>query len=328
MSNGRALVTGGCGFVGRRFVKRLVEDGFHVTVVDDLSTGRAPEDWPDPVQLGSDQLRDVSWEIRDVRSWIGGARPDFDLVVHLAAVVGGRMNIEGDPLSVATDLAIDASLFNWLVSGPGPRPKILYFSSSAAYPIGLQTRERSVLLSEEMIDFSDRLGVPDMTYGWSKLTGEFLARHAAASYGLDVAIYRPFSGYGEDQDFTYPFPSVIRRVGRREDPVIVWGSGEQGRDFIYIADVVAAVLASMSSLGSGEALNLATGQRVSFFDLARTACDVIGHEATVANDPDRPEGVFSRVGDPSRMLRFFEPRTSLREGIEIVHRYQVDHGLL
>lgn len=328
MSNGRALVTGGCGFVGRRFVKRLLADGFRVSVVDDLSTGRPPAEWPDPVRLATEERRRVSIEIRDIRDWLQEESPAFDLVVHLAAVVGGRLKIEADPLAVATDLAIDATLFNWLVSAPPPRPKLLYFSSSAAYPIGLQGRDRNTRLSEDLIDFSDGLGVPDMTYGWSKLTGEFLASHASESYGLDVVVYRPFSGYGEDQDFSYPFPSVVRRVGRREDPVVVWGSGEQSRDFIYIADVVNAVFASMEALRSGEALNLATGRSVSFFQLAQQACHVVGHAADVVNDPRRPEGVFARVGNPDRMLRHYRPRTSLEQGIEIVHRYQRDHGLL
>ncbi|MFN7926783.1 MAG: NAD-dependent epimerase/dehydratase family protein [Blastocatellia bacterium] len=108
-----------------------------------------------------------------------------------------------------------------------------------------------------MIDFeNDQLGMPDMTYGWSKLTGEFLARHAAAKYGLDVVIYRPFSGYGEDQDFSYPFPSVVRRVGSGEAPIIVWGSGDQLRDFIYIEDAVEAVFASAHAMPTGTALNL------------------------------------------------------------------------
>ena len=200
-------------------------------------------------------------------------------------------------MHVATDLAIDADFFNWVVkSKPGPR-KVVYFSSSAAYPISLQTPERNCVLSESMIDFSGQLGLPDMTYGWAKLTGEFLARHAAKSYGLDVVCYRPFSGYGEDQDFTYPFPSVVRRVGNRESPLVVWGSGEQTRDFIYIEDVVDAVLATLDKIKPGEALNPCARASVSFRQLAERACRTIGHQAELRNDPSKPEGAFARVGD-------------------------------
>ena len=221
-------------------------------------------------------------------------------------------------MHVATDLAIDADFFNLVVkSKPGPR-KVVYFSSSAAYPISLQTPERNCVLSESMIDFSGQLGLPDMTYGWAKLTGEFLARHAAKSYGLDVVCYRPFSGYGEDQDFTYPFPSVVRRVGNRESPLVVWGSGEQTRDFIYIEDVVDAVLATLDRIKPGEALNLGAGASVSFRQLAERACRIIGYQAELRNDPSKPEGVFARVGDCTEMHRWAKPKTSLDEGIGIV----------
>jgi GDP-L-fucose synthase len=179
-----------------------------------------------------------------------------------------------------------------------------------------------------MIDFDRKLELPDMTYGWSKLTGEFLAGFATERYGLDVLIYRPFSGYGEDQDFTYPFPSVIRRVGRRESPIVIWGSGEQFRDFIYIDDVVEAVFASYDKLRPGEALNLGTGVGTSFRQLAELACKVIGHEAEVVNDASKPEGVFARVANPDRMFGYYRPETSLERGIEIVLAYQQQAGLL
>jgi len=80
-----------------------------------------------------------------------------------------------------------------------------------------------------MIDFtSGELGQPDMTYGWSKLTGEYLSCLAAKQYGVHIACVRPFSGYGEDQDLSYPVPAIAYRVARGDDPVAVWGTGEQG----------------------------------------------------------------------------------------------------
>lgn len=329
MSKPTALVTGGCGFVGRRFVRWLLNHDYHVTVVDDLSTGLAPEKWPQHLQPRAKQQEAMKFHRADFREYAKTASANFDLVVHLAAVVGGRLTIEGDPLAVATDLAIDATFFNWLVKQrPLPR-KVLYFSSSAAYPIGDQTPTNNRPLHETMIDFDNyQLGMPDMTYGWSKLTGEFLARHAAEKYGLDVVIYRPFSGYGEDQDFTYPFPSVVRRVGNGEAPIIVWGSGDQLRDFIYIEDAVEAVFASANQLPSGAALNLGSGVGTSFRELAQVACQVIGHNAEVINDPTKPEGVFARVGDCHRMFQYYRPATSLERGIEITYEYQMRQGFV
>ena len=324
----QALVSGGCGFVGRHFVKWLLEHDYIVTVVDDLSTGLAPERWPAHLSVLNDHKDDVTFYITDFRDFAKQASADYDLIVHLAAVVGGRMTIEGDPLSVATDLAIDATFFNWVVKRrPMPR-KVLYFSSSAAYPISEQTAVHHQPLSEDLIDFNGKLGLPDMTYGWSKLTGELLARHAAEKYGLNVVIYRPFSGYGEDQDFTYPFPSIIRRIGRGESPIMVWGSGKQLRDFIHIDDVLNAVFASEEHLQPGEALNLGSGEGVSFLELAERACKVIRHNAEIVNDASKPEGVFARVANCERMFRYYRPLTTLEDGIQRVYEYQRRTGLL
>jgi nucleoside-diphosphate-sugar epimerase len=328
MAHRTTLVTGGCGFVGRHFAKRLLGMGCEVTVVDDLSVGVAPGDWPEHLKPAPGEADRLRFHRQDFRDFVRRGAADFDLIVHCAAVVGGRMTIEGDPLKVATDLAIDADLFNWSVKiKPMPR-KVIYFSSSAAYPIKLQTSSYSQTLSEDLIAFDDRLAMPDMTYGWSKLTGEYLAEFAASTYGLDVVTYRPFSGYGEDQDFSYPFPSIVRRVGRRESPIIVWGSGDQKRDFIYIEDVVDAVFATCDKLEPGQALNLGSGVGTSFRDLAILAGRVIGHGATVANDQTKPEGVFARVGDCSKLFRWYRPTTPLEEGIRIAHEYQKRAGLL
>lgn len=328
MSRPNALVTGGCGFVGRHFVNWLLSQDYEVVIVDDLSTGLYPELWPEHLKVSCESQSRVKFFQRDLRDYIQECDANFDLIIHLAAVVGGRMTIDGDPLRVATDLAIDAMFFNWVVrSRPMPR-KVLFFSSSAAYPIDLQTEAAGRPLSEDLISFEGRLGIPDMTYGWSKLTGEFLAKFAAENYGLDVVIYRPFSGYGEDQDFTYPFPSVMRRVALRESPIVVWGSGSQLRDFIYIEDVIQAVSASQDLLMPGEVLNLGTGVATSFRHLAQLAGEVIGHQAEIVNDSSKPEGVFARVSDSSRMRRFYEPKVSLAQGIEIVHEYQSSSGIL
>ena len=326
MKLSRALVTGGCGFVGRHFVRRLVGMGVNTTVVDDLSTGIRPEAWPQHLRVVPGDHCEFWYA--DIRDFMRERSADFDLIMHCAAVVGGRLTIDGDPLRVATDLAIDADFFNWVVKAPTRPGKVIYFSSSAAYPIEMQTPEFNCALREEFIEFEARLGLPDMTYGWAKLTGELLAYHAANQYSLDVVCYRPFSGYGEDQDFTYPFPTVIQRVGRHEIPIVVWGSGKQTRDFIYIEDVIDAVFLTMEKLAPGESLNLGTGEAVSFKDLAERAGKLIGHAADVINDPTKPEGVFARVADCAKLHRWYRATTSLERGIEIVHDYQLSAGLI
>src|SRR5262249_23155557 len=102
--------------------------------------------------------------------------------------------------------------------------------------------DNSIALREDLISFQGNIGKPDMTYGWSKLTGEYLATLAASRYGIHVACVRPFSGYGEDQDLSYPVPAIADRAAGRENPLTVWGTGKQARDFVYIDDCIEAML--------------------------------------------------------------------------------------
>lgn len=296
----RILVTGFAGFVGRHFAKRLIIDGHTVIGVDNFCAGGYPEKW----WSTSNHCKFYSEDIRD---YLKRHTPEeFDLVIHCAAVVGGRLKIDGDPLAVATDLSIDSDLFNWIVRGIN-RPQLIYFSSSAVYPLELQVKNCHCDLSEGLVDFDTlRIGRPDMSYGWAKLTGEYLAKFAAEQYGLDVKVFRPFGGYGEGQDFTYPFPSIIKRILMREDPVVVWGSGDQQRDFIHIDDIVEAVLTTKDKLRPGEVMNLGTGRGVSFKELANMACDILKCPAKIVNDATKPEGVFRRVADVHKMEQYYQ----------------------
>jgi nucleoside-diphosphate-sugar epimerase len=301
----RVLITGGAGFVGRHFVKRLLDDGHDVRIIDDLSSGVEPK-----------YQRHLRFSRYDIRLFMQNWLVDYyDLIIHCAAIVGGRLNIDNNPLAVATNLAIDSEFFNAVVKGKVSK-QVIYFSSSAVYPLELQTLGRNCDLAEPLAGFNSmRIGRPDMTYGWSKLTGEYLAKIAAEKYGLDVKIYRPFGGYGEDQDFNYPFPSIIKRVIDREDPVTVWGSGEQQRDFIHIDDIVEAVLATKDKMAPGEVMNLGTGVATSFRQLAIQACKLLKHPAKIINDIKKPEGVFRRVADTHKMLKFYTPKVTLEQGI-------------
>jgi nucleoside-diphosphate-sugar epimerase len=314
----KVLITGGAGFVGRRFCRRFLERGDEVHCVDSVVplTGSVhpSKSWPlyDPRDFYN-----FHFFHEDCRTFFGRVRAtDFDYVLHLAAVVGGRLMIDYNPLAVADDLAIDAAYWQWAVAAR-PR-KTVYFSSSAAYPVSAQTQDRHVPLSEGMVSFESEIGVPDMTYGWAKLTGEYLAQIAHRRYGLESAVYRPFSGYGEDQDETYPFPAICRRALEKKNSreITVWGSGRQMRDFIHVEDCVDGVFATMDRIDDASALNLSTGRRTSFADLTAMIARTIGYEPQVVALSSKPEGVFARCGDTARQEEFgFRPQIPLETGI-------------
>lgn len=285
----KILITGDAGFVGRYFRKAL--DGHDIVGVD-IKNGL------------------------DARKFFAEDNTHFNLVIHLAAVVGGRATIEGAPLSVAVDLAIDSELFQWALR---TKPdKIIYYSSSAAYPIEYQELQDKRALSEDDIDLANTKS-PDFTYGWAKLTGEILADYARKE-GLNVYVFRPFSGYGEDQSLDYPFPSFIKRGVEKADPFIIWGTGNQTRDFIHMEDVVAATLEAVKQNIEGP-VNLGLGRPTSFNELAEMVAQECGYFPVFERKLGAPEGVQYRVCNPEKMLSFYTPNICLEEGISRAVKY-------
>jgi nucleoside-diphosphate-sugar epimerase len=282
----KILITGYKGFVGRNFVKAL--QGHNLTLID---------------------IKDGN----DARDFFRTDDSHFDLLIHLAAVVGGRQMIEGNPLALAVDLSIDAEMASWAMRTlPG---HILYFSSSAAYPVELQSGDIKRRLSENDINLKD-IRLPDMTYGWAKLTGEMLCEHLRLE-GLTVSVLRPFSGYGSDQDLSYPFTSFIDRAARLEDPFTIWGSALTVRDWIHISDIVEISLA-MALDRLSITCNLATGRATAFAELATLVIKArgAGYKPRIEVDQLAPKGVNFRVGNPSFLkILGFEPKVPLEVGV-------------
>lgn len=296
----KALITGDAGFIGGHFFKHLQDQGWDL--------------WAGDIVDG-----------KDARDFFAGDDMVFDLVIHAAYHVGGRAAIDGLNTHMAKNLELDAAMFQWAVRTRQRR--VVYFSSSAVYPIQYQTDEwlhywgedRSAL--EEIDVEAGRTLMPDKGYGWAKLTGERLAQMANA-HGVPVTIVRPFSGYGENQSLDYPFPSIVDRALKGD--YTVWGPQGQTRDWIHIDDVIAATMAVVES-GTHMPVNICTGIGTEMGQLLQLVVDQAhildpdshpcGKEITVTYQPDKPTGVFYRVGDPSLMHTFYTPKISLEEGV-------------
>ncbi len=334
------LISGGCGFVGRNMVNRLYQNTTdRILFVDNLSVGKHPSEWLDiplkdtikGMEIYGDDKR-LMFLKEDFRATLSnfitnpnylddhyGIKVDkFADVFHFAAIVGGRAMIDGDPIQVALDLSIDAEFFYWISRHKPDR--VLYPSSSAAYPISLQTKSNTIQLKESDIDF-DSMGQPDMTYGWTKLTGEFLAKITAEHYGVKITCIRPFSGYGEDQDYSYPTPAIARRAVFKEAPFEVWGSGHQGRDFVHIDDVLDCIEVAMDHIHDGSAINIGQGVLTSFRDLIQIFCEFAGYDPEIKPLLDKPVGVHSRYCDMTWVKEHlgWEPKISIKEGMKRVY---------
>lgn len=326
----RALVLGVAGFVGRHLAAALDRAGWYVAGLD--------------VTRGPDQ---------DIRRRLPLTRDGYDLVAHCAAVIGGRAVIDGDPLALAENLELDAIVTRWCARRrPG---RLLYFSSSAVYPVHLQEPDSpdlppsppstrllteahagagdprrllfvpgvghvtppgdptTRLLTEAHAQAADYCGTPDRLYGWAKLVGEAQCLELAAA-GVPVTVVRPFSGYGSDQPSDYPFGAFADRALAREDPFVVWGDGDQVRDWVHVDDVVATCLAAVDQAVSGP-LNICTGRATTFADLARLFANQAGYHPALLPLRSQPTGVHYRVGDPTQLLALRPPTITLEQGV-------------
>jgi nucleoside-diphosphate-sugar epimerase len=164
------------------------------------------------------------------------------------------------------------------------------------YPVSLQTRQNSKLLHEGFQSARNPTWLlPDELYGFAKLAGEFMAQKAADKHGLSTLVIRPFTGYGPGQSMDYPVPSILRRALLQEDPLTVWGSGDQRRDYVYVTDIVGATMARVEAGVEGvEVMNISSGYGVPIQDLAASAAKLVGYEPQIVADPSKPEGVFAR----------------------------------
>lgn len=161
-----------------------------------------------------------------------------------------------------------------------------------------------------------------MTYGWSKLTGEYLSRLAAQRYSIPVSCVRPFSGYGEDQDFTYPIPAIAKRAVLKENPFDVWGNGKQGRDFVHIDDCIAAFFIIMKNIKDGKACNIGSGKLTTFIDVIKIFTSFSDYSPKINKLIDKPTGVSARYADTKLINSFgWKPKISNTEGFKRVFDY-------
>ncbi|MCA3741386.1 NAD-dependent epimerase/dehydratase family protein [Phenylobacterium sp.] len=282
---GRVLVTGGAGFIGRRLTARLVTSGARVRVLDDLSTGDASRLHPDAeLRFGS---------ILDPGA-LAEAVEGVEAVYHLAAIASVARCNEDIAASHQVNLGGFVSLIETVLRQPR-RPALVFASSAAVYgdtpdiPLG-----------------EDSATAPLSPYGADKLGCELHARAAARVYGLKSTGLRFFNVYGPGQDPGSPYSGVISRfarLARDGAEITIFGDGGQTRDFVFVDDVVDALMVAAGRTGGDlfEALNVCTGQETSILDLARRLAGIHGATPRIAHQAERPGDIRRSLGSPERL---------------------------
>jgi len=303
--SGIALVTGGAGFIGSHIASALISNGARVRIIDDLATGYLHN----LEEIGGD-FDFVRASLTD-ENLLRPALEDVEVVFHEAALPSVPRSIE-DPRQ--THRACVDATFSLLLAAKEKRVRrIVYAASSSAYG------DQPTLPKTE-----DMLPDPLSPYAVAKLVGEYYCQVFSRIYGLESISLRYFNVFGPRQDPTSQYSGVISRfisaLVSNQRPVI-YGDGEQSRDFTYIDNVVEAnTRAAQTVKGIGEVINIANGQRVTLNELLNELKRLIGKPDIEAEYLEPRAGdVRHSLADISRAADFldFTPRIGLREGLQL-----------
>ena len=299
----RALVTGGAGFIGSHLTAALVNARCRVTVLDNLSSGRI------------DNLSGLEGKIDihrgDIRNPgdVKMAVDNCDVVFHLAALVSVPESVEYPLESAAIN---DLGTLNVMAAARdcGVR-SVVFASSSAIYGDDPQLPKHERLLP-----------CPLSPYAVHKLTGEYYARLYTDLYDVPASSLRFFNVYGPRQDPSSPYSGVISvfmsKAVAGEEPTI-YGDGDQSRDFVYVADVVRAIVsAATTPAAAGRAINIGTGRAVTVNTLWQLVRDLAGVDLASRTAGPRPGDIRHSVADIrlAESLIDFSPRFELQSGLK------------
>jgi nucleoside-diphosphate-sugar epimerase len=305
----RTLVTGGASFIGSHLVDALLARGAIVRIVDNLSSGRL-ENIRSHVDAGEVDFLHADLNDPEVAS---RAVKDIAVVFHLAADHGGRGYVDLHQVACATNLALDGLLFK--ACHKAGVEKVVYASSGCVYPNHLQTDPGQVLyLTEDMV------GPPfdaDNLYGWAKLMAEMTLRAYTEETGMKSANCRYFTVYGDRGHENHAVIAMIARAFVKQSPYVVWGTGEQIRNWTHVSDIVSGTILAAERIDDGTAVNLGTMERTRVIDAAREVLRYTGHETDIELHPEMPTGPLNRVADNTlaRTLLGWEPQVKFVDGL-------------
>jgi nucleoside-diphosphate-sugar epimerase len=309
-ANKRVLVGGGAGFLGSYLTPQLLEAGAKVTVVDNFDNSSI-----DSLARVIDQIEFVEGDLRDAQTCDRMTRSK-DVVMNLAAKAFGMEYSRahnGEMLVynlLSTLTALEAARKNSV-------ERFLIVSSSCVYP------DEAPIPTPELDTFTDMPESVNQGYGWAKRIQELAGEYYARDYGMKVTTVRPFNPFGGNyrwgsEDKAHVVPALVKRVMDGEDPLIVWGSGNQRRNFLHAKDAMRLLMKIVEKDVIATPVNIGYDEDVTIADLVKLICDVVGASPRIIFDTSKPEGRFRKCADATRLREVtdnYQPEISLREGI-------------
>ena len=305
----KVLVTGGAGFIGSHVVEKLVERGAKVTVLDNLQNGSL-----NSLKSVSNKYLFIKGDCRDSitaeKACVGQS-----VVMNLAARVGG---IEYNRAHQATMMRDNLLIGSIMLEGARKAgvERFLVVSSACVYP-----RECKVPTPESE-GFLDEPEPTNGGYGWAKRMAEKLGIYYAEEFGMKVGIVRPYNCYGLrdhfDSEVSHVIPALIKRVIDGENPIKVWGSGNQTRAFLYVEDLADGMILAIEKYPVPDPINLGTDEEISIKELVEKIIIICKVSTKIEYDIAKPDGSPRRNSDNSKAKDKigFMPKIGLDEGLK------------
>lgn len=297
----KAVVTGGAGFIGSHLAEELLKRRYKVIILDDLSTGRREN--IEPIIANSD-VQFIEGSVTDL-PLLNKLFQNVSYVFHLAAIPSVPRSIES-PLA-SHNVNITGTLDVLLVAKDNKVKKVIYASSSAVYG------DTPTLSKRE-----DMPPNPQSPYAVTKLAGEYYCHVFHQVYGLSTICLRYFNVYGLRQDPNSQYSAVIPRFIQRvldNKPPVIFGDGEQTRDFTFVKDAVGATILAAESDATG-IFNIGTGERISINKLAALIINLIGNSVEPIHEELRFGDIRHSLADISKAKQFgCNPKYDLEEGL-------------
>lgn len=305
--NKKVLVTGGAGFIGSYVVEQLLQGGAIISIT--TKSGEIKN-----IKHLKNSVRVIKCDLTDLEAATNACKKQ-ETVINLASKVAGIQFNKDHPATMFDDnVTIVKNMIEAALRCNVER--FLVTSSACVYA------RHCAIPTPESEGFLDDPEPTNLGYGWAKRVAELFGRFYHSEYGMKVAIARPYNAYGPRDNFdplvSHVIPGIIKRVFDGKNPLVVWGSGNQTRSFLYAEDFARGLLATTEKYPEADPINIGTDEEVTIGDLAKMVVEISGKKTEIKFDTTKPDGQPRRNCDTKKAMAKtgFKAQIKLSDGLE------------
>ena len=303
--NKTVLVTGGTGFIGTNFIKELSK--FNVKIIVPIHKRK--------LSFKNEKIQTIDADLTNLDDCLKVCQ-NVDYIFHAAGMVSAaRMTVNNPMTAISTNLVVTLKILEAAMK-KNVKKILLFSSGTTGYPPYNHAVSEDEMFSEDPAEVY-------YGYGWSRRFTEILGNFASQKSDLKVAICRPTGVYGSYDDFdpstSHVIPALIKRAIDKENPYVVWGSGEEIRDFLHVRDLVRGCFLLLEKYSCSDPINIGSGKEYKIKDIVKTILDLTDNkDIKIEFDDTKPTTIPVRKVniDKAKEILGFEMKISLEDGLK------------